>query len=270
MLSENLQTNVDSLQIPQHREGYLVVMTACIDPSRGVAQGQRRDPLVRLDDYKQAVRFWLKLPDRRLNRIVFIENSGYPLNVIHQLVKSENLLGKQFEAVSLNCNDYPPHLDYGYAELNMLDQGLAVSRLAREAKHYVKATGRLTFPGISKLLDRLPQEYQFAVDSRTALPLRGRKELWLHTRLMIVSADFYEKHLRDVKQRLVRRECVELMLYRFFAEFEGQPGAIRRFPVHVPNRGVSGWSGESYDTPKRRALDLLRSWSRVIAPAWWI
>ena len=38
--------------------------------------------------------------------------------------------------------------------LNMLDQGLAISRLAREAKYYVKATGRLTFPRISKLLDR--------------------------------------------------------------------------------------------------------------------
>ena len=262
--------SLNPLPIQQHREGYVVVMTACIDPSGGAVQVGRKDPLLRLEDYKHAVRFWLKLPDRRLNQIVFIENSGYPLDVIQDLANNENPLGKEFETISLNCNDYPAHLDYGYAELNMLDQGLAISRLARHAKHYIKATGRLTFPGISKLLDRLPEEYRFAVDCRTALPLRGQKELWMHTRLMIVSAGFYEKHLRDVKQRLVQRECVELMLYRFFAEFEGQPGAIRRFPVHVPNRGISGWSGESYDAPKRRALDLLRSWSRVVAPMWWI
>jgi hypothetical protein len=252
------------------RRGYLVVMTACIDPSAGAVKVRRSDPLLRLEDYRQALRFWLHLPDPRLNRILFIENSGYSLDAIHQLVTAENRLGKEFEAISLTCNSYPPGLDYGYAELNMLDQGLARSALARQARYYTKATGRLTFPRISKLLDRLPEDFQFAVDSRTALPLRGQKQFWTHTRLMIFSAEFYEKHLRDVKQQLVAGECVEMMMYKVFAEFHGQPGAIRRFPVHVSSRGISGTSGESYDTVKRRALDVLRGLTRRVAPNWWI
>jgi hypothetical protein len=253
------------------RNGYLVVLTACIDPSQGAIKVQRSDPVVRLADYQQALRFWLRLPDPRLGRILFIENSGFPLQAIDNIAKTENPLNKQFESISLNCNDYPSHLDYGYAELNMLDQGLELSELAQQAHYYIKATGRLMFPGISKLLDRLPADYQFAVDSRTALPLFGEpKQLWTHTRLMIFSDDFYRRHLRDVKQRMVKGECVELMLFKFLAGFTGQAGAIRRFPVHVPVRGVSGTSGLSYSALNRQTLDAFRSAVRYIAPWWWI
>src|ERR1700742_2725579 len=38
---------------------YLVVMTACVDPSKGEYRLNRADPTVRLEDYRTALRFWL-------------------------------------------------------------------------------------------------------------------------------------------------------------------------------------------------------------------
>lgn len=251
--------------------GHLVVMTACIDPSSGPTRIARMDPVLRLQDYLAALRWWLQINDPNLPALLLIENSGFPLDVFHEQVARANPHRKQFEAISLRANDYPPELDYGYAELKMLDVALPCSQLASRHRFWIKATGRLTFPGISRLIRELPSEYLFAVDSRTALPLfRQPKQLWTHTRLMLLSGDFWRRHLFDVKRLMRAGECIELMLYRVFAAFDGQPGAIRRWPIHVPARGVSGQSGRRYDTTSRRLVDAMRSISRVVAPNWWI
>ena len=47
---------------------YLLVMTACIDPSAGHYRIDRADPAIRLLDYQQALRFWLSYPDPRTRR----------------------------------------------------------------------------------------------------------------------------------------------------------------------------------------------------------
>jgi hypothetical protein len=58
--------------MPSHE--YLLVMTACIGPSAAA------DPAIRILDYQKALCFWLSLPDPRTRRILFIANSGYPLD----------------------------------------------------------------------------------------------------------------------------------------------------------------------------------------------
>src|ERR1700759_4800132 len=93
---------------------YLLVMTACIDPSAGHYRIQRADPAVRLADYQHALRFWLAYPDQRVRRILFIENSGYPLDSLKAIPESENNLGKQVEFISLHCNWDPRTRHYGY------------------------------------------------------------------------------------------------------------------------------------------------------------
>jgi len=68
---------------------YLLVLTATVTPFVG-AQVQRSDPATRREDYKAAFRFWLNHADPRINRILFLENSGDDLEFLKEIVEQEN------------------------------------------------------------------------------------------------------------------------------------------------------------------------------------
>jgi hypothetical protein len=223
-----------------------------------------------LQDYLTGLRFWLTLNDPRLNRVLLLENSGYPLDALAALANDFSDT-KQVEMISLpGRNVAPPGLDYGYSELLMIEEGLRQSRLVRETRYSMKVTGRLRFPGTSRLLDRLPRDLLFAVDSRNAWPIFGPPQLWVHTRMLIATHQFWLDEITPVRHRLKPLDSIEMVLYPTFANRASQPGAIRRWPVHVPAVGVSGFSGQSYQSWKRTTIDLVRSAAHVFTPNCWI
>jgi hypothetical protein len=253
------------------RNDYLVVMTATIDPATGPAKIARRDPKQRLADYLAALRFWMNLNDRRIRQVLFLENSGYPLDELQRAVDQEKPADMDVELVSMRTNDYPPEMHYGYSELLMLDTGLAMSRLAKQTRYWMKVTGRLTFPNVGRLLDRLPNDYLFAADLRNAIPIFGPKQLWVHTRMLITTGAFYDRALRGICHQLPPGNApIEMMLYHTLARFQHEPGAILRFPVHVPPHGRSAFEDFSYQNSKRSAVDAARHVARVFLPDWWI
>ena len=66
--------------MPAEHAPHTVVMTACLRPDPQFArQLQRVDPAERTRDYADALRFWLTLPDRRIEAVIFIENTLAPL-----------------------------------------------------------------------------------------------------------------------------------------------------------------------------------------------
>ncbi|NJL09515.1 MAG: hypothetical protein HC908_02810 [Calothrix sp. SM1_7_51] len=84
-------------------------MTACINPNNGNISNQvsRSDPKVRLQDYENSLKFWLTLNDSRIKKLIFIDNSGYPLDSLIQTAESNNIWQRKYEFISLNCNDTP-------------------------------------------------------------------------------------------------------------------------------------------------------------------
>lgn len=77
---------------------YALLLTATVSPSHG-ARVQRNDAELRRQDYLNALNFWLRLSDARLNRIVFLENSGDDLQAFRQLVAKTNPHRKHYGAV---------------------------------------------------------------------------------------------------------------------------------------------------------------------------
>lgn len=250
---------------------YLVVMTACVDPSTGPAKVDRSDPVTRLEDYRRALRFWLDYPDARLNKILFLENSGYALDELRREAEN-NPRNKQIEFVSRSDNDYPATLGYGYPELRMLDWGIQQSSLAQVSKYYVKATGRLMFPRVSRLLDRLPLQYDFAVDSRNNAWLVKRPQVFVTTQLMILSKDFYDKHIRALWQQMEGRGIyqIENLLWDELVRYRGRPGAILRWPVNVDPVGLAAHWRKNYTSPGQRVRNRIRAVARVVVPWWWL
>src|SRR6202451_3718247 len=108
---------------------YLLVMTATIAPAP--AQVKRSSSQLRLEDYKRALRFWLSYPHPSAARILFLENSGADLSELRAIAQTENQLNREVEFLSLPVHEIPAGANYGYAEMQALDEGVALSKLRR-------------------------------------------------------------------------------------------------------------------------------------------
>jgi hypothetical protein len=252
---------------------YLLVMTACVDPSQGEYRLARADPTIRFEDYKAAVRFWLQFPDERIRNILFIENSNYPLKDLQSIAEQENPLKKNIEFISLDCNWYPPGGHYGYAELRMLDLGLQQSRLRNSTTHMIKVSGRFKFPGVTRLLNRLPVEFDAVADARAWLTLRKRLEYpYVTTQIILFAHDFYRKHLQDCYRELElgRESHMEAIYYRKLAELAPTSKVIFRFPCNVSPIGFPAHRHRSYSHPSQLTVNAFRGAVRRVLPSWWI
>ncbi len=250
---------------------YVVILTACIDPSAGRIKVYRSDPADRLGDYQQALRFWLKLNDDRLNRLVFIENSGYSLESLHSIAARENPFQKQVEFISVDANFYPEDVHYGYAELDMVDRAFRTAQLIQPGDIIIKVTGRLQFPKIVRLLNRLPTDLQFSVDCRNNAFMASQPKIFVATQLMIFAHSFYQQHLLDIKLQLSRKNpTIEYLLYQKLTAFQGQSGVILRWPINVDPVGYAAHWNKKYNDPKRKLISLFRAVCRRVCPNWWI
>jgi hypothetical protein len=251
---------------------YLLVMTACIDPSAGHYQINRADPATRLADYQHALRFWLSYPDERVQRILFLENSGYPLDSLQSIAARENKLGKETEFISLDCNWYPETNHYGYAEMRMLDLGLQQSSLKRKTTHMIKVTGRLTFPTLTSLLDHIPDDFDFVADARIwRSPWKKHTVPFVGTQLILFSHPFYSAYLQTRYDDMAEAgHWLESFFYRELSRLAPGQGRLLRFPRSVDPVGQPAHRSRSYSHPSQRITNALRAALRRLAPAWWI
>jgi hypothetical protein len=259
---------------PEHAAEYLLVMTSCIDPSAGRDREHRvhrNDPALRLEDYKRSLRYWLAHRDARLSRILFVDNSGYPLDALKEIAEAENPRAKRVEFISYDGNYYPPDVHYGYAELGILDKAYLESELLRGCSHLIKTTGRLYFPNLPALLDRLPAGCLFAVDCRDNRRFVQVPQVYATTQLMVVSKEFYGAHLLGAKAELGGEVThMEGLIYRKILPFKGRPGAVLRWPVNVDPVGFAAHWQKDYRSARQRALSLARAVCRVVLPNWWV
>lgn len=259
--------------LPERR--YLLVMTATIIPAAN-AGIKRVDPRVRLEDYKQALRYWIHYPHRAADRILLLENSGADLSELESIATNENPRGKSVEILSIPGNEIPAGRNYGYNEMLLLDEGLAQSRLCRETTHMIKVTGRLTFPALGKALDRIddqidrkPWPFELMVECRKlGFP---RREFDAFTQLFVCSHRFYDRVLRGSRDEMNATDIrlLEHLLFRKVIPFKGQPGFYLRFPCNIEPVGYSGFKSRSYHSPRTAITRAVRAALRVVAPAYW-
>jgi hypothetical protein len=247
---------------------YLLVMTATVIPAPN-AGVRRADPKLRLEDYKQALRYWLSYEHPAAKRILLLENSGADLSELRAIARDENPRSKPVEILSVPGNKIPEGTNYGYTEMRMLDEGLALSELRRQTTHMVKVTGRLIFPAIGKALDRIDKPFHLMVECRKlGFPRRGFDA---STQLFVCSHDFYDRVLCDSKKEMNATDVrlLEHLIFRKVIPFKGQPGVYLRFPCNIDPVGYSGFKSTSYNSPKAALTRAIRSALRVIAPNYW-
>lgn len=241
-----------------------VVMTACIDPSTlGRKTLVREDVRVRLNDYARALRFWLTLPDVRISTILFLDNSGFPLDELEHLSQLVNPYGRKTEFISSSrCKELPYGLHYGYSEFRELHLGLTTSRCLSETEYLAKTTGRYTFPAVSRLLDRLPVGLKIAIDARKD---------HLDTALFVSSKQFYCQWIANAYTEMCvapRKQMIEHVLWDRLIGMRGAPDVLLRFPCNCEPSGIGG-NGDNLDAPNKKVKAAIRAVARIVLPWWW-
>jgi hypothetical protein len=254
---------------------YLLVMTATVVPAPN-AQIKRSSPRVRLEDYKRALRFWLSYPHVAAERILFVENSGADLSELRAIAEHENPWSRGVEFLSLPVHEIPPAGNYGYTEMQALDEGLALSELRRATTHMIKTTGRLTFPALGKALDRIAKAaresssaFELMIDCRRlGFPRRGCDA---RTQLFVCSHAFYDRVLRNANREMhsTGARLLEQLIFRKVIPFLGQPGYYLRFPCNIDPVGYFGCKDRRYDSARTAVTRRIRAMLRVVAPGYW-
>ena len=115
----------------------------------------KRMEIDRLDDYKKAFIKWCK--NDLVDKIIFIENSGYDLNFFNE--ESKNFPSKKIEIISSNLNNtFKKSLGKGYGEYLCLKEVFENSQTVNNTDYYLKVTGRYYIKNFNKIFDDLEKE----------------------------------------------------------------------------------------------------------------
>lgn len=253
-------------------------MTACIAPKPGIRESLRRgDPVVRQADYVHALRFWLALDEPRIAGVVFADNSGHPLDAVR--AAAEPTTGftprRPVEFHSFDFPAPPAGLNYGWSEFQLVNATLARSDLLAGHPGFIKATGRYTFPDVRRLLDRLPPDFDVAVDCRVCRRPDGKLERLASTPLALFGRDYYARELAPLPEAMVpgppwnRQQYIEMLLYDRLYPNRHDKGVILRWPCNCEPVGI-GANGDDYRRWPKRARYAVRAVTRRVFPWLWL
>ncbi len=124
-----------------------LLLTATVNPG-DMVHTALRDPVVRRQQYLDAIRFWLQqthLP------IVFVENSGNDLSGDFK----DAVEGNRIQFLTFEGNSGNRQRGKGYGELGCMEYGFAHSPALRGADFVFKVTGRLQIPNFGRFYRHL-------------------------------------------------------------------------------------------------------------------
>jgi hypothetical protein len=248
----------------------VLLLTSTITPAPPFNCSKRSNPATRLNDYLESLMAWMQVKTPYLKEIVFCDNSGYDLNKLKKLIKNnEKCIPVEF--ISYTEPPPPPGVHYGFSELRLVRYALSNSHFLKHAQYFIKATGRLKFRKINRLLRNIPEDYKAIVDCRgihaheIGLPLRAR------TQLMMFEKTFYLENVDRILGTMPFRkdshieEFIAYCLLKSNCDNE-YSNIYYRFPVNCRPSGVSG-NGYNYDSFSAFAKSAGTSFCRRYLPS---
>lgn len=252
------------------REGAGLIMSATlVPPAAAVA---RSDPKERLDDYLDALRFYLSLPDTVIDRILFIDNSGSGLSPLAELAQSLPH-GKDVELISFEGNDHPYQRGKAYGEFKLMDYGLANTTLFAPNDIVWKTTGRLKFLNLPEMTARCRKlDFDILCDLHN-LPWIGsgkwRNYQNMDLRVFAFRMSAYDAIMRDLWRSREAGFDAEFF-YHWMRQRHRNIRVIPRFPLQAQLQGISGRHQRDYLSNSQRAKNAVRSAMRRITPWLWL
>jgi len=247
----------------------LLILTATITPHDNVPNLKRSNPVLRRNDYLEALRHYLELPDEVVDSIVFIENSQSDLSDLQELAAQIGKT-KRVEFISFYGLDYPAHYGRAYGEFKMLDFANRNSKLLQNlAKDdcFWKITGRLKLFNLADLIKASPPKYKILIDFLKMPTQMVDLRLFTCTRIgyQEIFDGLYET-LREDKLKM----SAEGYLYQSWSKNYLDLGITPRYRIQPKIGGVGGQHNEDYLSGINLVKFAIRSISRRALPMLWI
>jgi hypothetical protein len=224
-----------------------IVLTATIVPKQVIAAGTGNRES-RLAEYLNALQFY-----RQFAPVIFLENSGYPLERHPEFAETSRLRVKKF-APSAN-----PERGKGYQEFEMLDAWLAAER--QPPARWLKISGRYQLHNIADILEECRTEAR----SKIIIDQTARTGM-ARTYSFCVSSDFYRQQLAGLYRYCDDRtgEWIERMLFRKLKT--AAAGDVRLFVTQSRINAIAGSSGAAFPSGRGQWLgkQMLRNLNRLV------
>ena len=244
----------------------ILLLTATIAPKSGTQSLSHSDPEARLRNYIEALDFYLdELAGAAFDRIVFVENSGYPLTSLESRVAARGLTDR----VSFLSFDSPlgPDNPRFFLELNLLATAMAdplLQAFPPDARFW-KVTGRYIIRNIRQMIRTAPPEADIYVNSR-AYPVK-----WSEFFIAAFNRRAFDLVFARNLDRFRSVDNGEELLFRLLND---EPAAgltiVQRFRRVVSLRGQRGWDGRQYDDLRGRLGRIVRIVANRVVPGLWI
>lgn len=228
----------------------LLTGTIRVDHPEFLRPQGRTDTAQRLADYKDALVRWMTR-QTAIRDIVFVENSGYPLDSLHEVVNRHAERGKRVELISFRTRGYTDERGRSFGELDIIDTALRESTLLREASHFAKVTGRVFVPNIDAIMAGVAPD--FDIVGRLSHNLT-----WLETVLVLFRKELFVegilpyalKHVNDRSRHHIERVIASACLHAIAEGARWYP-----FPQEPRIQGIRGVDGRPYPS------GVLRAWA---------
>ncbi|MDR3457170.1 MAG: hypothetical protein P4N60_06960 [Verrucomicrobiae bacterium] len=200
-----------------------IVLTATIIPN--VTGAASTDPAIRLGEYRHVLQFC-----QQFAPVIFLENSGYPLERHPEFADSIRLRVHRFAPST------SPERGKGFQEFEMIDAWLA--REPHPPARWLKLTGRYQLLNLDALLAECRREKKYAL-----LIDQLAKQRFARTHLFYVTTAFYQERMKNLYQQCNddRGEFIEHVLFRALGKIS--PGQVRIFktqPDFLARLGSTG------------------------------
>lgn len=195
---------------------------------------------------------WLQ-NQNTIDKIVFVENSGYPLDELKKLAKQANKFKKKIEFLSFKHNP-ANDVNISMGELKIIDHALKNSELLNTSKYFAKVTGRIFIPNIDRLVSNLPEHFH-------AVCSLSENLTYVDSVIGVFDKEFYSLsmnkqsmlHMRNAKDKRTDFERVWARTV-----LAGIAQDHRWFPFYVQPilQGMSGTKNTPYRNNRIRALKM--------------
>lgn len=252
----------------------LLLLTATITPKSGVPNLKRTDPKQRLQDYAEALKFYLSHVNKSCDGIIFVENSNSDISQLKYIVEEQGLT-EYVEFIVFEGLDYPVEYDRGYGEFKLLDYGMSHSKLIQqssEARTVIwKMTGRYTVLNLEEMIKKQPKKFDLFCNCR------DYPKYWVDTYFMAWTPEGYETCLRDIYHRLktnvpgIPKGIAAEELLRSWLEqrfIQKKVRIIRRFRVTPELSGVRGADNKEYATDNQWKYKIRQFISKMFPWVW--
>ena len=251
----------------------VVLMTATITPPQDAVNLKRIDPNQRENDYAEALKYYLSIPEQYVSKIIFAENSNSDLSRLKKLV-NDTPHNKTVEFIEYqNGNDFPPYYARSYGEQKLIDYAVDNSKILTEEDVIWKVTGRFKLLNLIKLIKTQPQKFSIYCD------LKKYTINVAETRVFAFTLQGYRRYLYNKYHKLKQRDELkgsknmiagEFIWFNLIYANLHEKRIVPRFK-YLPNfSGIKGGTNENFASFTLKKRYLLRVIFRRILPWIWV